>query len=94
MVTKTIAYFQNKGKIKMLNIQTKTKRKEKIKVLEKIKALAAEKNLPIQQLEKTCGLSNGSIYHWDKIKPSFDKVARVAKVLGVPMEHFMEDINE
>ena len=61
-------------------------------MLEKIKALAAERNLPIQQLEKRCGLSNGSIYHWDKIKPSYDKLARVAKELGVPMEHFVEDV--
>lgn len=55
-------------------------------MLSKIKEFAAKKGLSIFQLEKICGLSNGSIYHWDDVKPSYDKVVRVAKELGVSVE--------
>lgn len=48
--------------------------------------LAAIKGIPIIQLEKMCGLSNGSIYHWNEVIPGVDKVLKVAKVLGVTVE--------
>lgn len=55
-------------------------------MLDKIKELCTRNQISIFQLEKQCGLSNGSVYHWDKIAPSYDKVIRVAKVLGVTVE--------
>lgn len=59
-------------------------------MLKKIKELAAKKNITLMQLEKNCGLTNGSIYHWDKIKPSYDKVVKVAKELNVTVEELAE----
>lgn len=55
-------------------------------MLDKIKKLAGERKISIFQLEKQCGLSNGSIYHWDEVTPAFDKVLKVAKALGVTVE--------
>lgn len=55
-------------------------------MLSNIKKLASEKGMSILQLEKQCGLSNGSIYHWDEIAPAYDKVLKVAKALGVTVE--------
>ena len=59
-------------------------------MLKKIKELAASKKITIMQLEKNCGLTNGSIYHWDKVKPSYDKVVKVAKELDVTVEELAE----
>lgn len=59
-------------------------------MLAKIKELSAKQGIPIFQLEKDCDLSNGSVYHWDEIKPSYDKVVRVAKRLGVSVEELTE----
>lgn len=60
-------------------------------MLARIKELAQKNNLTIMQLENECGLSNGSVYHWDEIKPSYDKVVRVAKRLGVSVEELTAD---
>ena len=59
-------------------------------MLDKIKELSSKQGIPIFQLEKDCNLSNGSIYHWDETKPSYDKVIRVAKRLGVSVEELTE----
>jgi len=55
-------------------------------MLEKIKKLAKEKGISIMQLEKECGLTSGAVYHWNDSKPSYDKVLRVARYLGVSVE--------
>ena len=55
-------------------------------VLEKIKKLAKEKGVTVQQLEQDCGLGKGAVYHWDENKPSYDKVVTVARYLGVTVE--------
>lgn len=60
-------------------------------MLDKIKKLSSEKGIPILLLEKKCGLSNGSIYHWNTIKPSYDKVVKVAKELGVSIDELVGD---
>ena len=58
-------------------------------MLSKIKELAKERGISIFQLEMQCGLSNGSVYHWDDITPGVDKVIRVAKALGVTVEELV-----
>lgn len=53
---------------------------------QKIKSIAKSKNISIRRIELDTGITPCSIYHWDKITPSFEKVAKVADYLGVPME--------
>lgn len=60
-------------------------------IYQNIKKIADEKGLSIRQVEQNAGITLSSIYHWDRIKPSVDKVANVAKVLGVSVEKLLEE---
>lgn len=59
---------------------------------DKIKTIADEKGVSILQIERDCGITPSSIYHWNKIKPGYDKVVAVAKYLGVSVEELTNDI--
>ena len=56
----------------------------------KIKAIAKEKKIPVCKIEKDCGLMQGSIGHWDEVKPSYDKVLAVDKYLDITVEELSE----
>lgn len=56
---------------------------------EKIKAIADAKHISILQIERECNIKPSSIYHWNEIKPSYDKVVAVAKYLGVTVEQLV-----
>lgn len=56
----------------------------------KIKAIAKEKKIPVCKIEKDCNLMQGSIGHWDEVKPSYDKVLAVAKYLDITVEELSE----
>lgn len=58
---------------------------------ERIKAVAKAKKIPLYIVEKQAGIANGSISKWTDTSPSVDKVVRVAKALGVPVETLIED---
>lgn len=57
---------------------------------EKIKAIADEKKISILQIERECGITPSSIYHWNEVKPSYDKVVAVAKYLGTTVEELLK----
>lgn len=57
---------------------------------DKVKAIAEQKKIPISRIEKDCELQQGSIGHWNKSKPSYDKLVSVAKYLGVTVEQIVE----
>lgn len=57
----------------------------------KIKAIAKEKKIPVSKIEKDCGLMQGSIGHWDEVKPSYDKVVTVAKYLDMTVEELLQE---
>ena len=59
-------------------------------LLEKIKKIAKSKKILIYKIEEECGLSQGSISHWNEINPSYDKVVSVAKYLGVSVEELAD----
>lgn len=59
-------------------------------IYQNIKAIADAKNISIRKIEKDTGIVLGSIYHWDDIKPSVDKVAKVAKYLDVTIEELLK----
>lgn len=59
-----------------------------------IKSIADSKKISIRKIEIDTGIVLGSIYHWDEIKPSVDKVAKVAKYLGVTVEELIKESEE
>ncbi len=52
-------------------------------MLEKIKALCADRGLSIAALEKKAGIGNGTIAHWDESKPNLASLEKAAAALGV-----------
>lgn len=60
-------------------------------IYQNIKAVADSKGISIRKIEQETGITLGSIYHWDEVKPSVDKVAKVAKRLGVTIEELLEE---
>jgi transcriptional regulator with XRE-family HTH domain len=60
-------------------------------IYQKIKEIADSKGISIRKIEIDTGITQSSIYHWNEIKPSVDKVAKVAKYLGVTVEELIGD---
>lgn len=60
-------------------------------MLKKIKKLCAERKESISDLERACGLAQRTVYRWDKVKPSVDKVAAVAEHFGVSIDELLRD---
>lgn len=56
---------------------------------EKIKELAAQKNISIRQLEEHLGYGNGTIRRWNKNKPNYDKIQAVAKYFNVSVDYLL-----
>lgn len=58
-----------------------------MKVLyEKIKKLADDRGVSINQIESELGFSRGSIYKWDKNVPSVFKIKQVADYFGITVD--------
>lgn len=60
-------------------------------LVEKIKGLCYEKNMTIYQLEKALCFGNGTVHKWGSVKPSADKVLRIAKFFDVPLEYLFDE---
>lgn len=56
---------------------------------EKIKELAAQKNISIRQLEEKLGFANATLRRWNKNKPSVDKIQAVAKYFNVSVDYLL-----
>ena len=55
-------------------------------LLQNIKALCKAQGISLAELEIKAGLPPKSIYRWDSVLPSYDKVVKVAKALGTTVE--------
>lgn len=55
-----------------------------------VKKICLEKEISVGQVEKKCGLSNGSISKWNENEPGIRKVQKVANYLGIPIEDLLE----
>lgn len=60
-----------------------------IRIVDSIKRLCKEKDMSIPKLEKEVGLSNGSIYNWNKSYPSIDKVIKVADYFNITIDELI-----
>ena len=58
-------------------------------IYQNIKSIADSKKVSIRKIEQDTGITLGSIYHWNDVKPSVDKVAKVANYLGVTVEDLL-----
>lgn len=56
---------------------------------EKIKELAAKKNISIRQLEEKLQLANGTIRRWGKTNPSTSAVTKVADYFNVSIDYLL-----
>lgn len=60
-----------------------------VNLYEKIKELAAQKNISIRQLEEKLGFANATLRRWDQNKPSVDKIQAVAKFFNVSVDYLL-----
>jgi len=60
-------------------------------MLHKIRELCEARGITIAELERQAGLTPTSMAKWNANMPAVDKVAKVAKVLGVTIEELLED---
>lgn len=51
-----------------------------------IKAIADSKKISISEIERQLDITPKYISTWDSVKPSYDKVIKVANFLGVTVE--------
>lgn len=58
-------------------------------VLQRIKDLASEKGVSLAEIERSTGLSSGSITKWDKSSPSSDKLLKIAVYFNVSMDYLV-----
>ena len=63
-------------------------------IYQNIKSIADSQKVSIRKIEQDTGITLGSIYHWNDVKPSVDKVAKVANYLGVTVEDLLNINNE
>lgn len=59
-------------------------------IYQNIKSIADSKKVSIRKIEQDTGITLGSIYHWNDVKPSVDKVVKVANYLGVTVEELLK----
>lgn len=56
---------------------------------ERLQRICDAKNISFNQLERECGLSNGSLKKWKTSTPSVDKVKTVADYFGVSVDFLL-----
>lgn len=56
---------------------------------ERIDELCAKKGITINRMEKEAGLTVGSVKNWNEHIPSVDKVEKIAKYFGVPIDYVL-----
>lgn len=59
-------------------------------IYQNIKSIADSQKVSIRKIEQDTGITLGSIYHWNDVKPSVDKVLKVANYLGVTVEELLK----
>lgn len=56
-------------------------------MIEIIKELCKDQGVSVASLERELGFGRGSVYRWDSISPSVDKVEKVANYLNVSIDY-------
>lgn len=58
-------------------------------IVNKIKALCAEKQITITELERLVGIGRSTIRNWDKSYPTTDKLQKVADYFHVSVDYLL-----
>lgn len=58
-------------------------------MVEQIKQLCIENKTSIKALERELNFGNGTIRRWDDIKPSYDRISKVAEYFNVPVSRIL-----
>lgn len=58
-------------------------------IFEKVKALCAERDTNISEVERKCGLANATIRRWEKASPTASSLAKVADYFGVSVDYLL-----
>jgi len=58
-------------------------------ILERIKGLAAKKDISINALEEKLGFARGYLYTWKKKTPGIDRVKKVAEYFNVSVDYLL-----
>lgn len=58
---------------------------------DRIKALCAERGITLEEVSRRAGLGKKSLNNWTEHSPSVDKVAAVARVLGVTVDELLRE---
>lgn len=61
-------------------------------IKEKIETLCARKGFTVAEVLAKCEISKATVGKWDKCEPGFYKLSAIAKVLGVPLSVFDDNI--
>lgn len=59
-------------------------------LVEKIRALARQRDLSLPQLEQELGLGNGTISRWRNSSPNTEKLQKIADYFNVSMDYLLE----
>lgn len=59
-----------------------------------VKAICKRKKISIALLEEQAGLGQNTIFTWDKVTPSADKILKVAQCLGVSTDSILGNDRE
>lgn len=60
-------------------------------LLDKIRDLCAKNNVSVAQLEEGAGLGKKTVFRWNKVSPSSDKLKRVADYFGVTVDELLKE---
>lgn len=60
-------------------------------LLDKIRGLCAKNNISMAQLEEVAGLGKKTVFRWNKVSPSSDKLKRVADYFGVTVDELLKE---
>ena len=62
-----------------------------VQIVENIKLLATKSNITIAEVERNCGLGQGTIGKWSKSSPVIDKLLAVATYFKVSVDSLVSD---
>ena len=61
---------------------------------ERLKLLAKEKKKSFNEIESELGYSKNSMYHYKKVKPSSDKLSKLAEYFGVSSDYLLGNTSD